>query len=116
MRPVVLCILDGWGLSPTREGNAVALGATPNFDRIWKDCPHATLVAHGPDVGLPEGQIFHAAGASAGGWMVVAVHETQASWERFRDDVLRPALARGVSGGFATPPEERAFETHGLDR
>jgi 2,3-bisphosphoglycerate-independent phosphoglycerate mutase len=57
MRPVVLCILDGWGLSPTREGNAVALGATPNFDRIWRDCPHATLAAHGPDVGLPEGQM-----------------------------------------------------------
>ena len=57
MRPVVLCILDGWGLSPTREGNAVALGATPNFDRIWETCPHATLAAHGPDVGLPEGQM-----------------------------------------------------------
>ena len=57
MRPVVLCILDGWGLSPTREGNAVALAATPNFDRIWNDCPHATLAAHGPDVGLPEGQM-----------------------------------------------------------
>jgi 2,3-bisphosphoglycerate-independent phosphoglycerate mutase len=57
MRPVVLCILDGWGLGPDSDGNAVALGATPNFDRIWKDCPHATLAAHGPDVGLPEGQM-----------------------------------------------------------
>ena len=57
MRPVVLCILDGWGLSPTREANAVALGETPNFDRIWRDCPHATLAAHGPAVGLPEGQM-----------------------------------------------------------
>ncbi len=57
MRPVVLCILDGWGLSPAREGNAVALGDTPNFDRLWATCPHATLRAHGPDVGLPEGQM-----------------------------------------------------------
>jgi 2,3-bisphosphoglycerate-independent phosphoglycerate mutase len=57
MRPVVLCILDGWGLSPTREGNAVALASTPNFDRIWENCPHATLAAHGPAVGLPEGQM-----------------------------------------------------------
>jgi 2,3-bisphosphoglycerate-independent phosphoglycerate mutase len=57
MRPVVLCILDGWGLSPSREANAVALGRTPNFDRIWERCPHATLAAHGPDVGLPEGQM-----------------------------------------------------------
>jgi 2,3-bisphosphoglycerate-independent phosphoglycerate mutase len=57
MRPVVLCILDGWGLSPTREANAVALGDTPNFDRIWAGCPHAQLAAHGPDVGLPVGQM-----------------------------------------------------------
>ncbi len=57
MRPVVLCILDGWGISPSREANAVALGHTPNFDRIWAECPHAQLAAHGPDVGLPEGQM-----------------------------------------------------------
>lgn len=57
MRPVVLCILDGWGLNPAREANAVALGHTPNFDRIWAECPHAELAAHGPDVGLPEGQM-----------------------------------------------------------
>jgi len=57
MRPVVLCILDGWGLSPSREANAVALARTPNFDRIWETCPHAQLAAHGPDVGLPEGQM-----------------------------------------------------------
>ncbi len=57
MRPVVLCILDGWGLDPGREANAVALGATPNFDRIWASSPHAQLAAHGPDVGLPEGQM-----------------------------------------------------------
>ena len=57
MRPVVLCILDGWGISPSREANAVALGHTPNFDRIWSTCPHAQLAAHGPDVGLPEGQM-----------------------------------------------------------
>jgi 2,3-bisphosphoglycerate-independent phosphoglycerate mutase len=57
MRPVVLCILDGWGLRPGRDANAVALARTPNFDRIWADCPHAMLAAHGPDVGLPAGQM-----------------------------------------------------------
>jgi 2,3-bisphosphoglycerate-independent phosphoglycerate mutase len=55
--PVVLCILDGWGLRTETEANAVALADTPNFDRIWRDCPHSQLVAHGPDVGLPEGQM-----------------------------------------------------------
>lgn len=56
-KPVVLCILDGWGLRAETEGNAVAQGRTPNFDRIWAECPHAQLAAHGPDVGLPEGQM-----------------------------------------------------------
>jgi 2,3-bisphosphoglycerate-independent phosphoglycerate mutase len=56
-RPVVLCILDGWGLSEQREGNAPLLADTPNFDRIWASCPRATLVTHGPDVGLPTGQM-----------------------------------------------------------
>ena len=56
-RPVVLMILDGWGLSDTRAGNAPLLANTPNFDRVWRDCPHATLSASGPDVGLPEGQM-----------------------------------------------------------
>jgi 2,3-bisphosphoglycerate-independent phosphoglycerate mutase len=56
-KPVVLMILDGWGLAPPGPGNAPHLAATPNFDRIWRDCPHTTLSASGPDVGLPEGQM-----------------------------------------------------------
>jgi 2,3-bisphosphoglycerate-independent phosphoglycerate mutase len=56
-QPVVLMILDGWGLSGNTTGNAPVLAHTPNFDRIWRDCPHATLSASGPDVGLPEGQM-----------------------------------------------------------
>jgi len=56
-KPVVLCILDGWGLSDAREANAPALADTPNFDHLMASCPHATLVTHGLDVGLPEGQM-----------------------------------------------------------
>lgn len=56
-KPVVLCILDGWGISDIREGNAPALARTPTFDRIMQTCPHATLITHGPDVGLPSGQM-----------------------------------------------------------
>ena len=56
-KPVVLCILDGWGLSPRTDGNAVALASTPHFDRVMAQCPSATLVTHGPDVGLPAGQM-----------------------------------------------------------
>ena len=56
-KPVVLCILDGWGLSETREANAPVLADTPHFDRLMATCPHATLITHGPDVGLPIGQM-----------------------------------------------------------
>ncbi len=56
-RPVVLCILDGWGLSEEVEGNAVAQAETPNFDGLMATCPHDTLITFGPDVGLPVGQM-----------------------------------------------------------
>jgi 2,3-bisphosphoglycerate-independent phosphoglycerate mutase len=56
-KPVVLCILDGWGLSDDSPANAPAQAATPNFDRIWNECPHARLITHGPDAGLPSGQM-----------------------------------------------------------
>lgn len=56
-KPVVLCILDGWGLSDRTEDNAPHLADTPTYDRIMATCPHATLITHGPDVGLPRGQM-----------------------------------------------------------
>lgn len=56
-RPVVLCILDGWGLSERREGNAPLLADTPTMDRLMATCPNATLLTHGRDVGLPSGQM-----------------------------------------------------------
>jgi 2,3-bisphosphoglycerate-independent phosphoglycerate mutase len=56
-KPVVLCILDGWGLRDSAEANAPVLADTPNFDRLMATCPHATLITFGPDVGLPRGQM-----------------------------------------------------------
>ena len=56
-RPVVLCVLDGWGWREEREDNAVAQGHTPNFDRLWESCPKGFLQASEEDVGLPAGQI-----------------------------------------------------------
>lgn len=50
--PVVLIILDGWGIEPLSPGNAVELATTPEFDRIWSEAPHTTLSASGTDVGL----------------------------------------------------------------
>lgn len=56
-KPVALCILDGWGKRAAREANAPLLARTPNFDRLMSTCPSAQLVTHGPDVGLPTGQM-----------------------------------------------------------
>ena len=56
-KPVVLCILDGWGLREDTSANAPALANTPNFDHIMATCPTAQLITHGPDVGLPTGQM-----------------------------------------------------------
>ncbi len=56
-RPVILMVLDGWGLSAPGPANAPSLADTPNFDRIWAECPRTTLSASGTDVGLPEGQM-----------------------------------------------------------
>ena len=63
---------------------------------------------------LPKGQIFHAAGPSAGGWTIVAVHDSKKSWVRFRDDILVPRMQKGVKGGFKTPPQETSIAVHKL--
>jgi 2,3-bisphosphoglycerate-independent phosphoglycerate mutase len=52
-----LIVLDGWGLAEPGPGNAVELARTPVFDALWQHCPHTTLTAWGPAVGLPEGQM-----------------------------------------------------------
>jgi 2,3-bisphosphoglycerate-independent phosphoglycerate mutase len=56
-KPVVLCILDGWGVRSNAEANAPTLANTPNFDRIMEQCPNTKLITHGRDVGLPTGQM-----------------------------------------------------------
>ena len=56
-KQVVLCILDGWGHSDVKTGNAPYLARTPNIDRIMADFPTSQLITHGPDVGLPTGQM-----------------------------------------------------------
>jgi len=56
-KPVVLIVLDGFGLAPAGPGNAVALAATPVFDAIWRQRPHTQLDASGLSVGLPDGQM-----------------------------------------------------------
>jgi len=71
----------------------------------------ASIDAVHPGAGeLPAGQVFHAAGPSEGGWTIVAVHETQESWETFRDTILVPRMQQGIEGGFPTAPTETAID------
>jgi 2,3-bisphosphoglycerate-independent phosphoglycerate mutase len=56
-RPVVLIVLDGWGVNPNPEANAVAQAQTPTLDRLYATCPWTTIQASQDDVGLPEGQM-----------------------------------------------------------
>ena len=55
--PTTLIIMDGFGLNPSDQSNAVAAAKTPVLDNLFATCPHTTLSASGLDVGLPEGQM-----------------------------------------------------------
>ena len=95
----------------------MAYGVVHFFPGGTKEQYEASIGAVHPDRRtLPKGQIFHAAGASAGGWTIVAIHDSKESWEKFRDGVLMPHLQKGVPGGFASAPVEQAFEVHNLQR
>ncbi len=56
-RPLVLCVLDGWGHRVECDQNAICQARTPNYSRWLKTCPHALLNASELEVGLPEGQM-----------------------------------------------------------
>jgi hypothetical protein len=89
----------------------MAYGVVHFFAGGTQDQYEASIAAvHPADGGLPDGQIFHAAGPSEGGWTIMAVHESQQSWEQFRDNILMPRMQAGIEGGFQAPPEETAID------
>ena len=56
-KPVVLMVLDGYGISDKTEGNAIAMAKTPVMDKLMKECPYVQGLASGLAVGLPDGQM-----------------------------------------------------------
>ena len=103
---VTLVVLDGWGLAPAGPGNAVELAETPVFDELWARFPHTTLVASGPAVGLPEGQM----GNSEVGHLTIGsgrvlfqdlmrVNVAVADGSIFENAALRGAFARARERG-----------------
>ena len=93
----------------------MAYGIVHFFPGGTKEQYEASIAAvhPGPDQ-LPEGQLFHVAGPSKGGWTILAVHDSQESWERFRNGTLLPRFEQGIEGGFAAMPEETAIDVYRL--
>jgi 2,3-bisphosphoglycerate-independent phosphoglycerate mutase len=107
-RTTLLVILDGLGLNPATEGNAVALANTPTLDRLLATYPNATLVTCGERVGLPDGQMGNSevghlnigAGRVVEQWLLRinralegAYLADSAAYRTFRDNTQRaPAL------------------------
>ena len=93
----------------------MAYGIVHHFPGGTKEQYEASLAAVHPSKGsLPEGQIYHAAGPSDGGWTVVAIYDSKENWEEFRDGLLLPRFQQGIEGGFTTPPQETTFEVYKL--
>ena len=89
----------------------MAYGIVHQFSRWHEGAVRGGARGRAPQRGgLPDGQVFHAAGPSPGGWTIVAIHDSKESWERFRDGVLGPRMQQGIEGGFTSPPQETAFE------
>lgn len=57
IKPVVVVVLDGYGIAPPSEGNAIHLAKKPNYDYYWKNFPHGELLASGEAVGLPANEV-----------------------------------------------------------
>jgi 2,3-bisphosphoglycerate-independent phosphoglycerate mutase len=106
--PLALIIIDGWGYSPTLEGNAIALAATPNYDKIVVTYPSTLLAAHGSRVGLPPGvmgnsEVGH---LNIGSGRVIRMdvslvdHEIETG-EFFLNQVLSKAMAAAKKSGRA---------------
>ena len=105
-RPVVLCVLDGWGIAPDAPSNGATRADTPRLDAIMRDHPHATLEASGTSVGLPAGVMGN---SEVGHLTMGAGYAEPQSLERidraiadetfFANRALRAACATARAGG-----------------
>ena len=95
----------------------MSYGVIHQFKGGTKQQYEASIAAvHPSDGTLPGGQIYHAAGPSADGWTIFAVHDSKASWESFRDSTLMPRMQQGIEGGFTAPPRGDGIRDRHRDR
>ncbi len=99
-KPVVLIVLDGWGVNTSKEGNAVAAAKAPVYNSLIRDYPHTILQASGEAVGLPDGQMGNSevGHLNLGAGRVVYQDSTRISkairdGDFFRNPVLLSAMA-----------------------
>ena len=125
--PLALIIIDGWGHSAAREGNAIALAATPFYDELSEKYPNTLLEAHGSRVGLPAGVMGNSMDVS----LVDHEIETGEFFEnKFLSDAMEGAKTRAkalhlmglISGGQVHSSLTHLYallkmaKDHGLDR
>ena len=100
-KPLVLTILDGWGYSPTLEGNAIAAAHKPTYDYLLKTYPNTLIETSGRSVGLPDGQMGNSevGHMNMGAGRVVYMDVTRIelmieSGEFFQNPALKNAMAK----------------------
>ena len=125
-RPVVLCVLDGWGDAPPSERNAIALARTPNWDEFRATGPHALVDASEHFVGLPDGQMGNSEvghmNLGAGRVVMQDLPRIDAAVEDgslAANTVLRDLIARSLAGsgtchlmGLVSPGGVHSHENH----
>src|SRR5438552_3786970 len=105
-KPLILTILDGWGFSPTTEGNAIAAARKPAYDKLLREFPNTLIHTSGPFVGLPEGQMGNSevGHLNIGAGRIVHMDITRIdlmiqNGEFFSDPTLTAAMKHARSGG-----------------
>ena len=101
-KPLVLTILDGWGFSPTLEGNAIAAARKPTYDSLLREYPNTLIRTSGKAVGLPEGQMGNSevGHLNIGAGRIILMDVTRidqmiATGEFLRNPVLLDAMRQG---------------------
>jgi 2,3-bisphosphoglycerate-independent phosphoglycerate mutase len=107
-KPVVLVVLDGWGLRDESANNAIHQAKTPNFDQWWQNRPHAVVETSGSHVGLPDGQMGNSevGHMNLGAGRIVyqdysRINLAIADGSFFSNQGLTETISKAVSGGGA---------------
>lgn len=107
-KPVVLCIMDGFGKNPSDYGNAITAAETPNLDRLMSEFPMTYIGASGMDVGLPDGQMGNSevGHTNIGAGRVVYQELTRitksiADGDFFENEALKNAVQSAINNGTA---------------